>query len=163
MGSSQLNNYFHMNTIIDVDIFCKYAYSVPRWASSNGLEFIPVPIILISNPPLTKMLVKFKASPVILKMNKMTWYDWHIDEKRVCTINVLLVGENSKCFFGHHSAPGTLALDELVYTQGRCCLLDTTKKHAVLNMENTRYMLSLGFHSHTCYDEIMTYCKETEL
>jgi hypothetical protein len=153
-----LTNYHELETTADLTVLKDFAHSVTTWKESSGFFFIPVPIQLMKNLPIFSILPKFIARPVILKMNPMTWYDWHIDEKRVATINSLLSGTDSKCFYGNRLTRDIVEIEELSYESDKFYLLDTTKTHAVLNLNNIRYVLSIGIRAPHSYNNVRQFC-----
>lgn len=115
--------------------------------------------ILIHNLKLRKTVAKFKGIACIIKMNPMTWYNWHTDDKRKAAINFLIEGYDSKCFFGKQEDSNNFNLTELPYRPDRMYLFNVQRNHAILNLSETRYLLSIGFNCHS-YDEILEYCLE---
>ena len=158
-----MSNYYQLTSVFDHTVLKEHAHSVTNWHESHGFQVVKVPPYIVDTLPIAPVLIKFNALAVILKMDPMTWYDWHIDARRVCTINSLLDGSNSKCFYGNRLSRDIVELDELVYTPGEFCLLDTTKEHAVLNLENTRYVLSIGMAAPYSFDEVKNFCVDNSI
>jgi hypothetical protein len=93
----------------------------------------------------------------------MTWYDWHTDETRQCAINMLIEGTDSQTFFGNRISRDIVELTELTYEPLQYYLINTQQKHAVLNLNNTRYMLSIGFNYPNTFKNILQFCKDDNL
>lgn len=130
------------------------------WFKSNGFEISKPPLSMFINNPLFPVIKKFKGVPLVFKLNPMTWYDWHTDETRQCAVNMLIEGNDSKTFFGNRLSRDIVELTELTYDPFHYYLINTQQKHAVLNLNNTRYMLTVGFSNPYTFDEILNFCKE---
>lgn len=118
--------------------------------------------ILLDNIKLLKTVAKFKGVTSIIKMNPMTWYNWHTDEIRNAAINFLIEGYDSKCFFGNQQDKYNFNLTELAYDPNSMYLFNVHSTHAVMNLSETRYLLSISF-SHNSYNEILEYCIEQDI
>lgn len=132
---------------------------VNEWKTVNNLILSKVPIFLFKESKLLKLIIKFNGNPIIFKLDPMTWYDWHTDESRKCAINMFIEGEHSYCFFGERKNRDIVKISELKYEKNKYYLFNTQKKHAILNLNNERYVLSIGF-DHYTFDDIMSYIKE---
>lgn len=158
------------------DIYCKLdtvdsysqdltsqIFSRNDWFSSNGFDILKIDLSFFKDSKLFPVIKQYNAVPLIFKMNPMTWYDWHTDSTRQCAINMLLTGFNSHCFFGDRENRDIVNLTELKYDSDCYYLLNTQEKHAVLNFNETRYLLSIGFNSPNTYSNILQTCKEYKL
>jgi hypothetical protein len=128
------------------------------WVENHGFQILKLSPMLFKSSTLFDCIIEKHGVPVIFKMEPMTWYDWHTDATRQCSINMLIDGDKSKCFFGDRKSRDIVNITELVYEPYTCYLLNTQIKHAVLNLDNTRYMLSIGFDEPNNYQDILTYC-----
>lgn len=157
-----MNNCFYQMLIKD-DIRHLLIKEIERkdWVEKNGFSILKLSPLLFKNTKIFELILKHKGTPLIFKMNPMTWYDWHTDETRTCAINMLLSGYDSKCFFGDRKNRDIVSLTELTYQVDTYYLLNTQVKHAVLNLSNTRYLLSIGFEHPNTYEDILNYYKET--
>lgn len=81
----------------------------------------------------------------IFKMLPNTFYVWHHDHERKCSLNLFLEGEDSQCLMAEESNLQLFNYCKVPYDQNYFCLLNNQKKHCIINGENTRYILSLGF------------------
>ena len=129
------------------------------WDERHDFTMRVLPRFFFKNSLLFQLILKFNGTPAILKMERMTWYNWHVDTVRQCSINMLISGEDSQCFFGEKVNSNVMALTELIYKPNTYYLLNTQTQHAVLNRNNMRYMLSIGFDSRTTYELILAECK----
>lgn len=154
-------NLFHKLNFVNhdiVDLIKKEAANRTDWFESNGFDLLRLDNKLFFKTSLLELILKYKGNPVCINMRPMTWYDWHVDETRQCTINMLLEGHDSKCFFGDRQSRDIVNLTELPYEIGSAYLLNTQTKHAVLNLSKDRYLLSIGFDKPATYDNILNYC-----
>lgn len=133
------------------------------WFESNGFDLLKLDKRMFFKTSLLDLILQYNGKAFCIKMNPMTWYDWHVDETRQCTINMLLEGTDSMCFFGDRQSRDIVNLTELPYEIGSAYLLNTQVKHAVLNMSNYRYLLSIGFDKPYTYDSILNYCTTKKL
>lgn len=133
------------------------------WFESNGFQILKLPRDFFKDSALENLIKDFHGIPLIFKLDPMTWYDWHIDSTRTCAINMLISGDDSQCFYGDRVSRDIVKITELKYQPNRYYLLNTKSKHAVLNLENTRYMLSIGFEYPSNYEIILNFCKNNLL
>ena len=80
----------------------------------------------------------------ILRMDPYTCYNWHTDDDRKVSINLLLEHGKSHTVFGAVDSPN-FKVEELEYQAHTYYLLDVTKPHMVLNLDKPRYMFSVEF------------------
>lgn len=159
-------NLFHKLNFTDHELVNKIKQSIETrtdWFEANGFQMIRLDKAMFFKTSLFELVLKYNGKPVCIKMNPMTWYDWHIDETRQCTINMLIEGTNSKCFFGDRQSRDIVNLTELPYEIGSAYLLNTQIKHAVLNLANDRYLLSIGFDTPNTYSSILDYCTAKQI
>ena len=117
------------------------------WIHKNAFDIAVVPHSLVqADNVISKLLGKFKAVPVIFRMEPMQFYRFHVDAARYSALNLLLSGKDSQTYFATETADEEiLNLTELNYDDNCFYLLNTQAKHGVVNRHNTRYMFSLGF------------------
>jgi hypothetical protein len=164
MQQNTLDLYYKLNLVDTVsDQLVGQATTRQDWFSSNGFNILKIDKTMFRESSLFSVMLKFNASPLLFKINPMTWYDWHTDSTRQCAINLLLTGYNSHCFFGNRENRDLVQLTELTYEPNTYYLLNTQTKHAVLNFTETRYLLSIGFNSPASYQEILKYCVDNNL
>lgn len=164
MQKNTLDLYYKLNL---VDTFTnqltEQSTTGRNWFSSNGFDILKIDKNFFKRSSLFPLIEEHNASPLIFKINPLTWYDWHTDSTRQCAINLLLTGFNSHCFFGDRVSRDIVNLTELTYQPNTYYLLNTQVKHAVLNLTQTRYVLSIGFNSPNSYQEILKRCIDTSL
>ena len=81
----------------------------------------------------------------ILRIDANSCYNWHTDTNRKVSINMLLNYNNdSHCVFGECNSV-QFPITELKYEPDTYYMLDTTKPHMVLNLNEPRYMFSIEF------------------
>ena len=163
MQLNTLDLYYKLNLVDTVsDQLINQATTRTDWFSSNGFDILKIDKTVFKGSSLFSVMLKFNASPVILKTNPMTWYDWHTDSTRQCAINLLLTGFDSHCFFGDRESRDIVNLTELTYSPNTYYLLNTQTNHAVLNFSETRYVLSMGFNNYS-YQEILKHCIDNNI
>jgi hypothetical protein len=159
-----MNNFYKLeNTDRLIDTLSKEIQSNSGWFESNGFEILNLPLHIFVETKLFPVIQQFKGTPLIFKLNPMTWYDWHTDETRQCAINMLIEGTDSQTFFGNRLSRDIVELTELTYEPFRYYLINTQQKHAVLNLNNTRYMLSIGFNKPYTFENVLGFCKDINL
>lgn len=152
-----MNNYFYRLSFQDnlSSQLLTEAQTNTRWMTSHGFDILNLSPLIFRDSPLFNLIATKKGKPSILKMNPMTWYDWHTDETRRCAINMLVEGFDSQCFFGNRKDRDIVNITELKYEPHTYYLFNTQIKHAVLNLNNVRYMLSIGFNDPNTYESIL--------
>lgn len=94
----------------------------------------------------------------------MRFYRFHVDDFRGAALNLLLDGWDSQTYFSNtEEDPYLTEITELKYAQNKMYLLNTQIKHAVVNKNNLRYVLSMGFNQPLTYDEVKRFCVENNL
>jgi len=155
-----MNNYFFELSVQENLLEClRKETGRTDWVNKLNFDILKLPYNFFKDSNLFELITLFNASPRIFKMDPMTWYDWHTDETRQCAINMLIDGNDSRCFFGDRQNRDIVNLTELTYKPNTYYLFNTQVKHAVLNLNNTRYLLSIGFVLPNTYEDILTYCK----
>ena len=146
-----------------IDLLKSEIESRSDWFENKGFSILRLHKHIFSNTPVGIIIDKFKGSPVIFRLNPMTWYNWHTDTVRQCAINMLINGEDSKTFFGNKVSTDLVELTELNYESQRYYLFNTQKNHAILNLNNFRYVLSIGFNPPNTFDNILNFFQENNL
>ncbi len=136
-----------------------------KWKSTLSLNYIDLPKSFL-DPFLIDVVSNFQCSPIVIHFPPNNWYDWHTDFKRVATINSLLHEAESLTMFGEPVAsenPNAKHMKNIVqlkYSVGEMYLLDVQQMHAVLNLNQNRYLLSVGINMPENLSSIMHYCEE---
>ena len=135
------------------------------WFETHGFTVTKVPEHIYTKDPVILALVKeFQADPVILRMDPMIFYRFHTDAFRQCTVNMLLEGSDSECYYGTPSKHEELMkLTELVYETKKLYLLNTQLPHAVLNKSQPRYLFSIGINRPYSYAQVKQYINDHQL
>jgi hypothetical protein len=118
------------------------ATNTDTWFRHYNFDTLLVPQELLDKEPFFQSLPPFKAG--ILRLFPNTCYDWHTDDARGWTINMLLTTGKSYCLFGSKDEQA-FPFIELVYKPGFYYAFNTQVPHTVLNFEDTRYLLSIQF------------------
>jgi hypothetical protein len=113
-----------------------------------ALAEIPIEIIL-SDPLLNDINQKYKIdSGAILRLDPFRCYQWHVDDIRGVSINMLLTpNSKSMVLFGEISKESEDQLDiiEFKYSPLTLYWFNTQKIHTVINFEEPRYLFSIEF------------------
>jgi hypothetical protein len=100
----------------------------------------------------------------ILKMNPNTVYNWHMDEQRGLSINMLLTTDHiSHCIFTEKrkEKEDISKILELDYVKDTFYVFNTQELHTVINLQKPRYLFSLEFKDKKhklLYNEVKQYC-----
>lgn len=118
------------------------ALSGKDWFKYYNFDTLLVPDSILAKEAFFKTLPPFKAA--ILRLPPNTCYDWHVDDDRGWTINMLLSSGKSHCLFGAKDGVA-FPFIELVYEPGFYYAFNTQVHHTVLNFDTHRYLFSLQF------------------
>ena len=129
-----------------------------QWFSHLGFD-----VMLLSNKLIQEISVINSINTiatvdriVVLSMPAFSTYNWHIDDHRSATVNLLINNyENSHCLFGESIDENRSAFIELKYKPKTFYLFNTKKKHMVINNGQRRYILSLQFNTRLDYSDIL--------
>lgn len=132
----------------------------------HGFDLLDLPVSLFKDESkLFSMIEEFDGSPLIIKMNPMTFYNWHTDIGRNCAVNMLIENVESHCIFTEKidaNSRSSRSIVELVYKPLKYYLFNTQIEHSVLNFKKPRYLLSITFKEKN-YNELLDYCKKNDL
>ena len=120
----------------------EFAKNSDGWFKYYNFDTLVVPESILEKEPFFKTLPPFKAG--ILRLDPHTCYDWHVDDDRGWTINMLLTAGKSYCLFGARNGVA-FPFIELEYEPGVYYAFNTQVPHTVLNFDSTRYLLSIQF------------------
>lgn len=128
-----------------------------EWFSHLGFD-----VLLLSNdhiPSIPTLCAINKIAPidriVVLSMPASSVYNWHIDDHRSSTVNLLVNNHDcSNCFFGDPIDSNRHNLLELQYQPNKFYLFNTKKEHMVINRGERRYMVSLQFRTKLTFENI---------
>jgi len=135
-----------------------------QWFNSNGFNVLKFPKhLLLQDQSCALILNNFDCATAILRMSPNTFYKPHIDYTRGAAINLLLSGTESNTFFVQpFHDPRILGVECLDYEQDHLYLLNVQQEHAVLNKDNIRYVLSIGF-SNSSFEQLLEFCLAHDL
>ena len=122
-------------------------------------EFIPYFGFLVTEVPDDRVLrTKYPFKAGITAMVPYSVYNWHIDERRDGTINMLLTDERSHCLFSKEIGKQVSNIDEeLIYLNRVMYIFNTQTPHMVVNLEGIRFMFTLEFESKVTYNDLVSY------
>lgn len=120
------------------------AYEPAGYVPYYNFQAKLVPYELLQSEEMFQKLKDRNWRAGILKMEPYTCYNWHTDDDRKVSINLLLEHGGSHTVFGEVDSPN-FKVEELVYKPHTYFLLNVTKPHMVLNLSKTRYVLSVEF------------------
>ena len=127
-----------------VDKLLELAHDESGYVDYYNFKAKLVPYELLAHEEMFEKLKDKNWRAGILKMDPYTCYNWHTDTDRAVSINMLLEHGNSHTVFGEVDKPN-FAVTELQYIIGSYYLLNVKKPHMVLNLDKTRYLLSVEF------------------
>jgi hypothetical protein len=119
-----------------------FAKNSTEWFKYYNFDTVIVPQKLLDKDPFFKSLPPFKAG--ILRLAPNICYDWHVDDDRGWTINMLLTTGKSYCLFGSKDGQA-FSFTELKYEPEIYYAFNTQIPHTVLNFDTYRYLFSLQF------------------
>jgi hypothetical protein len=136
-----------------------------QWFRTHGFDILKLPRnLFLSDATCVKIFENFDCRPMVLKMSPNTFYRLHVDHQRGAAINLFLSGEDSRTFFGDATSESEIFnVQYLNYEKNSFYLLNVQYEHAVLNGNNDRYMLSMGFFEPYTYEQVLNYCIEHSL
>jgi hypothetical protein len=88
-------------------------------------------------------------------MPAWVYYSMHTDTHRSCAINLSLHEYDSTTFFNvGRFRRNQVHIHELKYEKDTYYLFNTRVRHAILNKDNDRYVVSIGFNN-ISYDNLL--------
>lgn len=117
------------------------------WAPYYGWMAKKVSNELVDQDPFFKWLrTKHDFQQGLLKMSPGICYDWHMDERRGCGINMIALAEGeSHCYFSYTKGLTLCFFEELKYKPGTYYLFNTRAPHTIFNHDKERVMFSVEF------------------
>ena len=117
-----------------------------RWLPYYNFMALPVPQEILDEEPLLVALArKRKFHAGILRMDPYTCYNWHVDTDRHAALNMLVLGDDSKCIFCTGEFGVVVPIAELKYREFAYYAFNTKIPHTVYNSSEPRYLFSLEF------------------
>jgi hypothetical protein len=112
------------------------------WFKYYNFDTLLVPKEILAKDSFFTDLPPFKAA--ILRLAPYICYDWHVDDDRGWTINMLLSTGKSHCLFGSKDGVA-FPFIELAYEPEVYYAFNTQVHHTVLNFDTYRYLFSVQF------------------
>ena len=109
-----------------------------------------------------------KCGGLYMKNLPMSYYDWHIDMRRQCSINWLIRNQNGKAFYRKNvnvdrgSKSITYRLTRVEYTLYKPTILDVTKEHCVIN-DNDQERIIFSMSVDAPFQEVYTYLSSLDI
>ena len=125
-----------------------------EWAS---VQAVPIPLEFIDiEPALKKLDQVWRINRLgLLRVESMTVYDWHVDEKRESCVNLLYsLDNNSHTLFGTQRDQLNKDVIELKYEPNTFYLFNNQVEHTVINLDGPRYLFSLYFEEEKDYHSL---------
>jgi hypothetical protein len=120
-------------------------------------------IVIEQDSFLKKLHAKFPFTPYVFKVLPNSFYNWHLDSKRGCSVNMLLSTDtDSHCLFSIDNTNITFKFVELQYEKHKYYAFNTQEPHCVINLGNPRYLFSIEFEEQITYKELVTWLKEND-
>jgi hypothetical protein len=117
-----------------------------QWVKYFNFDAIPLPYaMLMQDPTLAALSTKREFRAGVLRLPPYTAYNWHVDDERRASINMLLRSGRSHCLFADEPFGLNMRVQELDYAQDTYYVFNTQVPHMVLNLEAPRYMFTLEF------------------
>jgi hypothetical protein len=127
------------------------------WTSYFGFQARPIHEYWIEQEPALALVHKFAPikSLGLLCVPPSVMYNWHKDLHRKSCIN-LLISENhhSHTLFGKQRDELNRSICELAYEPKTYYLFNNQVEHCVINLDTTRYLVSLIFENETKYEDL---------
>lgn len=103
------------------------------------------PDVTNKDPFLRALNKSHRFNAAILRINQNSIYNWHIDDNRGVSVNMLIDGGASHCIFTNEEYAVVNNIQELKYEPKTYYALNVQNYHSVINFEKPRYMFSLEF------------------
>ena len=126
---------------------------------------IKLPISLIKDECLLKIIQEFKAVPIIWRLPKNTWYIWHRDYKSQARINISLSMGDAHTIFGvqQEDKVNYRDLKELVYEPSGMYAFNPQEHHCVFNLNDVpRLLFSIPLMQPYSYADLMKFVKDND-
>ena len=148
-------NYYTLNNIsecpsLEEALRSKYIVGyVGKHLNQGGSTMLKAPSSFNNSKIVATLQAKFgKCGGVFIKNEPWSYYDWHTDIGRQCSINwVMKTNSKAITLFRDYIPHKSLdyKITEVNYTIGKPTILDTTKEHCVINpSDEERIIFSLS-------------------
>ena len=109
-----------------------------------GVKLVPKDVFL-KDSFLKSLYKKHTFNAAILLIRSKNIYNWHIDDNRGASLNMMIRGDNSHCLFSNEQLAMVNTFIELEYKPSTYYLLNTQRHHSVINFGEHRLMFSIEF------------------
>lgn len=165
----KLDYFLELNT--KSEYISKMNFDDVLWVEHFGFLAHEINIDIIEREiTLQKINERFEIQSIgALKMNPNTVYNWHMDEQRGVSINMLLTTDHiSHCIFTEKrkQKEDISKIVELHYSKDTFYVFNTQQLHTVINLEKPRYLFSLEFKdkkNKLLYNEVKKYCIDNNI
>jgi len=123
------------------------ALACGKWEEYYNFKAVRLDIdYIIERCPFLNYIYKYhRFTPGLLRMDPYTYYNWHIDDKRGVSINMLINAHSeSHCLFSPDPSL-TSEFIELPYRPATYYLFNNQVHHSVYNFGRIRYLFSIEF------------------
>lgn len=117
-----------------------------HWIKYFNFDALPInhEQMIASDTFLQKLYNKYPFKCGIIRLKKNTYYDWHKDDNRGVSVNMLINDAHSHCMFREtNNITGNFT--ELKYKVGVYYLFNNQVEHSVINLDKDRYVFTLEF------------------
>lgn len=150
---------------VRLDLLAK-ARAATDWKDSNGIERIELEVSDFADDTQIVRLIehfdcKAQRKLSIFRFKPFTCHAWHTDLQRYAAINMLLEGPSGITLFGERAKGVNLEnVEELLYWPNRYYVLNSKKQHTVINLANTRYLVSIGIPEEFTFQDVLDYIEK---
>lgn len=124
----------------------EFAMGSSKWEKYNNFDAVQVPFDLAFSDPVLHMLgMKHTLAVGILRLDPYTTYDWHTDDRRGVSVNMLLNEVKSNCLFEVTRDKASRQFVELNYAHKAYYVFNNQVPHMVTNFAQSRYLMSVEF------------------
>jgi hypothetical protein len=143
---------------VEVPAYIKWLINEkPDWQEHFSFQAFPIPLEFIDIEPALKQLDQvWRISRLgLLRIERMTVYDWHVDQERESCVNLLYsLDNNSHTLFGTQRDQLNKDVIELKYAPDTFYLFNNQVEHTVINLDGPRYLFSLYFEKEKNYHSL---------
>lgn len=111
---------------------------------SFGMKLIPREV-LFQDPFLLSLFSIHPFDGAILLIPKLSIYNWHIDDRRGASVNMLISDTDSHCIFVEGGFKMVNNIQELSYKPRTYYFFNSQEHHSVINTKSDRYLFSIEF------------------
>ena len=123
-----------------------------------GFDVLQVPDEIISrDKQLAALRKRHPFTAGITRMQPYTVYNWHTDDNRHGTINMMIAHTNSHCLFTTNAEARVSDTKELVYQYKTYYIFNTQASHMVANLEEERFVFTLEFRDKVTYEDLVDF------